>query len=417
MALARIKDFDDPDYDPFTASARLANTDQVTDIHPELKRLRQIAPVQELDIRVHFGTAADLTAKDSRQFTVLGYNEVCQVLFDSENWSNKAYETSLGVAFGDSITIMDPPRHGTYRKIFQKAFTPTMIASYGKTLIPAVVNSLIDGFASRGSADLASEFSLLFPFHFINELLQLPHEDRATFQKLAFGQATTRFDLVHSKEAGQKLRTYLYELLEDRRTNPLGDGDFISTIALAESNGERLPDEVVVSFLRQLMNAGGDTSFHGFSSALTVLMTRPGLLDMVRNDPSLIDPALDECLRLEAPTNIIDRTPAREVTVAGVTMLPGDRVNIVLGAANRDDTVFEDPDTFSLNRKQRRHTSFGYGPHICIGQHLAKLEMRIALNALLDRLPNLRLDPSHPAPVVSGIGLRGPKHVHVLFDS
>lgn len=417
MAINRIQDFDDPDYDPFTASARLANTGQVTDIYPELERLRRIAPVQEMDLRVHFGTATDLTAEDARQFSVFGYNEVCQIMFDTEDWSNKAYETSLGVAFGDSITIMDPPRHRDYRKIFQKAFTPMMIAGYGKTLIPDVVNRLIDKFAGRGHADLASEFALLFPFHFINELLQLPHEDRATFQKLAFGQATVRFDPIHSREAGQKLRAYLYELIEDRRNNPLGPDDFVSTIATAEMDGKRLPDEVVVSFLRQLMNAGGDTSFHGFSSALTVLMTRPGLLNIVRADRSLIDAALDECLRLEAPTNMLDRTPARETTVAGVTMVPGDRVSIVLGAANRDETVFEDPDTFRLDRKQKRHTSFGYGPHICIGQHLAKLEMRIALNALLDRLPNLRVDPVYPAPVISGIGLRGPKNVHVLFDA
>jgi len=417
MALPRIQDFDDPEYDPFTASARLANTDQATDIYPELKRLRQIATVQEMDLRAHFGTATDLTAQESRQFAVFGYNEVCQILFDSENWSNKAYEVSLGIAFGDSITIMDPPRHRDFRKIFQKAFTPTMIANYGKTTIPEAVNSSIERLVGRGEADLASEFAFRFPFDFINELLQLPHQDRATFQKLAFGQTTTRYDLVHSREAGQKLRTYLYELLEDRRSNPLGDGDFISTIALAEIDGERLPDEVIVSFLRQLMNAGGDTSFHGFSSALTVMMTRPGLLDMVRNDRTLIDAALDECLRLEAPTNMLDRTPSREITVAGVTMLPGDRVNIILGAANRDETIFEDPDTFSLARKQKRHTSFGYGPHICIGQHLAKLEMRIALNTLLDRLPNLRLDPAYPAPVVAGIGLRGPKSVRVLFDT
>lgn len=415
MTASRIQDFDDPDYDPFTASARMANTGSVSDVYTEIGRLRRLAPVHELDLRVHFGTAYDLTVQGARQWSVLGYNEVNQILFDTENWSNKAYETSLGVAFGDSITVMDPPRHKDFRKIFQKAFTPAMIAVYGKTIIPKVIDGLIDGFANRGHADLANDFALLFPFHIINELLQLPHEDRSVFHKLAFAQATVRFDPVHSREAGQKLRTYLYDLIEDRRRNPLGENDFISTMVLAEVDGERLPDEILVSFLRQLMNAGGDTSYHGFGSAMTVLLTRPDVLARIKADRSLVDPALDECLRLEAPTMIIDRTPAKETTVAGITMMPGDRVSIVLGSANRDETVFEDPDTFSLDRKQKRHTSFGYGPHICIGQHLAKLEMRMALNGLLDRLPGLRLDPAYPAPAVLGIGLRGPKNVHVLF--
>lgn len=412
--MARIQDFDDPHYNPFTAM-KDAGEGQIKDFYPELKRLRQQSPVFDGDIRAHFGLRGDLTMAHLRHVAVLGYKEVKSVLLDTKRFSNAVYSNNMGVFFGESVTVMDNPDHARYRQLFQKAFMPKMISTWGEELIPRMINDLIDGFESRGHAELISEFTLHFPFHFIHELMALPIEDRDVFHKLAFGQIGITFDTEHGMDAVTKLKNYLTQVVLDRRENPR-EGDFMSTIATAEVNGERLPDNVVISFFRQLMNAGGDTSFNGFSSVLTALLTHTDQFEEVKADRSLVPKAIEEGLRWNCPVPGISRTPTETVEIGGVTIEPGDHMMVFLASANRDETMFERPDDFDISRATRNHAAFGYGPHICIGQHLARLEMVNALNALLDRLPRLRLDPDHPAPEVCGMSLRGPEELFVRFD-
>jgi cytochrome P450 len=190
----------------------------------------------------------------------------------------------------------------------------------------------------------------------------------------------------------------------------------MSTMAVAEIDGERLPDNVIISFFRQLMNAGGDTSFNGFSSVLAALLQHPEQFEAMKRDRSLVPKAIEEGLRWNCPVPGISRTPTETVELAGVQINPGDHMMIMLAAANHDEAVFSRPDTFDLRRATRNHAAFGYGPHMCIGQHLARLEMVNAMNALVDRLPRLRADDSYPAPVISGLSLRGPHKLHVRFD-
>jgi cytochrome P450 len=414
---ARIRDFDDASYDPFHAAASTGGESGLGDIYPELARLRRQAPVQVLDIRTHFGLAPDITTTDMRKVAVLGYEAATEVLGDPAAFSNVVYDRNLGISFGRSITTMDPPEHPGFRRAFQGGFMKPMLASWGETLVPRMIHRLIDGFAGQGRSELVGDFTLHFPFHFIHELMQLPAEDRFTFQKLAFAQVNVFFDRDHAYEAIDKLKAYLTDLVRFRRDNPVSEDDFIHTVANATVDGERLPDEVAIAFFRQLMNAGGDTSYHGFSSVLTGLLTHPDQLAAVRDDRGLVGRAIEEGLRWNCPVPIIQRTPTAPRTVAGVEVRPGDRLDVVLAAANRDEGVYEDPDAFDINRPSRRHMAFGYAAHLCLGQHLARMEMGVALNALLDRLPNLRLDPDHPPPVIDGLSLRGPHEVHVRFDT
>lgn len=413
-AISKIQDFNDPHYNPFTAM-KDAGEGSISDFYPELKRLRDQSPVFDGDLRRHFGLHGDLTMAHLRHVAVLGYKEVKDVLLAPKLYSNTVYGHNMGVFFGDSITIMDNPDHARYRQLFQKAFMPKMIASWGEHLIPRMINDLIDGFEGRGRAELISEFTLHFPFHFIHELMGLPIEDRAVFHKLAFGQIAITFDTEHGMDAVTKLKDYLTAVVHDRRDNPR-EGDFMSTIATAEVDGERLPDNVVISFFRQLMNAGGDTSFNGFSSVLTALLTHPDQFEQVKADRTLVPKAIEEGLRWNCPVPGISRTPVETVELGGVTINPGDHMMVFLASANRDEKAFDRPDAFDISRATRNHAAFGYGPHMCIGQHLARLEMVNALNALLDRLPRLRLDTDFPAPEVCGMALRGPKAIHVRFD-
>jgi cytochrome P450 len=412
-ASPKIEDFRDPSFDPFKAAKEQGGDDRV--FHPELKRLREINPVFDGDLRRHFGLTPDLTMLQLRHVAILGHREVKQALTDTDTYSNAAYEHNLGVYFGRSITTMDNPDHARYRRLFQQAFGPNSISKWGAEIIPRAINRLIDRFEQRGRAELVNDFTLFFPFHFIHELMALPAADRDAFHRLAFGQILITFDYEHGMEAVEKLRVYLTEIVRHRRDNPIPD-DFISMIATAEVEGERLPDEVVISFFRQLMNAGGDTSYNGFSTVMAALLTHPDQLERVKHDRGLVPKAIEEALRWNAPVTMLARTPKRSVVLVGVKIEPGDHMGVILPAANRDPAAFDRPDTFDITRATRIHAAFGYGPHICIGQHLARLEMCTALNALLDRLPNLRADDAYPPAEISGFMLRGPASLHVRFD-
>lgn len=413
MAKPTIEDFRDPTFNPFTAAKEPGCEDRV--FHPELKRLRELNPVFDGDLRPHFGLAPDLTMLKLRHVALLGHREVKQALLDGETYSNAAYKHNLGVYFGRSITTMDNPEHARYRRLFQQAFGPNSIAVWGSEIIPRIINGLIDEFEPRGRAELVNEFTLHFPFRFIHELMALPAADRNAFHRLAFGQILIMFDHEHGMEAVDKLREYLTQTVRHRRANPLAH-DFMSVIATAEVDGERLPDEVVISFFRQLMNAGGDTSYNGFSTVMAGLLTHPDQLEAVKRDRSLVPKAIEEGLRWNAPVTMLARTPKRPVKLAGVAIEPGDHIAVILPAANRDPAAFDRPDVFDITRATRTHAAFGYGAHLCIGQHLARLEMTKALNALLDRLPRLRPDGDHPTPEVSGFTLRSPSSLHVRFD-
>lgn len=412
-----IEDFDDPTFNPFIVSEIVAGQGAVTDIYPELRRLRHENPVQQMDPRAYFGTMPDQGLTEVRKWTVLGQPLVNQVLMDAGTYTNQAYKHTLAKMFGRSITTMDPPEHRSFRMLFQKGFTPTMIGHYKDHFVPDIVNGLIDKFEGRGEAELIKEFTLHFPFVFVMELLHLPEELRPVFHKIAFAQTAIRYDVEHATEAGRKLTDFAVKLIADRRRQSLKDTDFIGSLINAEIDGEQIPDDVLIGFIRQLMNAAGDTSYHGSSNLLALLLRHPEQLEAIRQDRSLIPQAIEEGLRNEPPIVYIERTPSRQVTLAGCTIEPGDHMFISLGDANHDESVYPDADRFDIFRGKQKQYAFGQGAHVCIGQHLARLEIEVAVNALLDRLPNLRLNPDHPEPVVTGVSMRKPKEIKVLFDT
>ncbi len=409
----RIRDFTD-DFDPFTALLKAGGEGHILDPYPQLADMRRKAAVQEVDLHTAFGIPKHTTIGDRRIFTILSWDAVNHVLNTAEDFPNKIYETNLGITFGKTITAMDPPEHTKYRRLVQSAFTPKVLQSL-RPMFQAVIDRLVDQFVKRGSADLVQEFALHFPFQFIMDLMNMDMEQRPLYHKIAMAQMCVPFDHFHGTEASKILGEFLNELVNQRRALK-SQADFVSMIANAEVEGELLPQDVVVSFFRQLMNAGGDTSFHGFSNTLAALLTHPEQLEMLRQNRDLIPRAIDESLRWAGPLVAINRGTAREVEVAGVTIPKDAYLHVAIGAANRDETYVANPDKFDITRPFQRHVAFGYGPHICIGQHLARMELVMALNTLLDRLPNLRMDTSKPAPQMRGLTLRGAEHAHVLFD-
>lgn len=409
--LPRIQEFDDPDYDPFLADE--VNFGDHLDPYPAIAALRAQGPVHEGGYRELMGLPTPMMP-DQRFYTVVGTDEIAQALTNSdESFSNAAYELNIGRTFGRSISVMDNPEHGAFRRIFQRIFLPQHVKSWGETIVDPVVEGLMARFLPRGQADLIAEFTLRYPFEVIYRQLDLPRSDIRTFQRLAIGQ-TDYVNPAKAIEASRKLGEYFKGLVDARRAAP-GD-DLISLLATTEIDGDYLPEEVLISFLRQLMNAAGDTTYRGTSVLLTALLSGPDQFEAIRADRGLIPQAIEEALRWDGPVAVQLRMAARDMVLGGVDIPAGAFLDVVAAAANRDPAHWEDPDRFDIFRPRKAHFSFSRGAHICVGQHLARVEMTRALHAVLDHMPDLRFDPDQPRPEIRGSMMRVPKHLFVRFD-
>lgn len=414
--LPPIVDLDDPDFDPF-AGDELSFGDTLDPYVRigELMSQHWVHPGQYRSFFVDWPNAA-LEKYDFEYYTVFGHEKCAEILTSPERFSSWPSTLTIGTSFGRTISAMDPPEHTRYRRIFQKAFLPQTVRHWGESLVEPVVKALLDKVVDQGRCDLIEDFTLHYPFQVIYRQLNLPPQDIRVFHKLAISQTAYGYAPQIAIEAGRKLGDYFTAMVQARRAQP-GE-DLVSTLALAEVEGERLPEEVVVSFLRQLTNAGGDTTYRGTSNLLTLLLKNPEQLEAVRQDRSLVAAAIDEGLRFEGPVIHVERQAVGQITIDDFTFPKGAMIDVCEGSANRDPAVFPDPNTFNIYRDRvgPRAMSFATGPHICIGQHLARVEMERALNAILDRLPRMRLDPDRPAPEIRGFDLRTPKHLYVRFD-
>lgn len=409
-----LEDFDDPSFDPFMSDEEIFGT--LADPWTPLAELRRKGPVHAMPYRPYVGMPPDASLPEMPHVLVLGFDEAYEVLSTPEIY-HQGYMHNLGVTFGHTLSVMNAPEHTRYRRILQRAFLPQVVAKWGETLVEPVIDELLGEFEARGSADLVDEFTQHYPFRIIYRQLGLPPEQGKLFHKMAISQTVYWAFPDKAKEASSKLGDFFEELVEQRKRAPGGPDDLITTMLNADIEGEGMPDDVIVSFLRQLVNAAGDTTFRMTSCLLAALLENPEQYDAVRADRSLILHAIEEGLRWEGPVLVQDRMAVTDTELAGVKVPAGAYVEVVAGAANRDETKFPDPDRFDVHRPNKTsHLGFSRGPHICIGQHLARVEMTRALNALFDRLPNLRLDPDKPKPVIRGVTLRRPDHIFVKFD-
>jgi len=413
-SFARIQDFDDPGFDPFRTFDIAQGFGEVEDPFPKIHELHGQATVHRGDLREHFDLKPFPVWDDMPSVFVMGYPLVERVYGDAATFSNAVMQRIYDHSFGASINGMDAPEHALYRRLFQRAFMPQKVADWGGRLVPAVIQRTIDPFARRGKAELVSEFTIKYPFDVVYGQLELPPEELQAFHRLAVGLMCITVDFPHAAEASQKMGNYFELLLEERRSAP--SEDLVGLLARAEIDGERIPDDVTVSFLRQLMNAAGDTTYRSTGSLLVGLLTHPEQLEAVRADRSIVPRAVEEALRWDGPLTSLTRLATRDVVLDGIEVAAGTKVDVVAGSANRDPDRYVRPDEFDIHRPPSRNMAFAFGPHVCLGQHLARLEMSRALNALLDRLPNLRLDPDFPVPTVTGLNSRAPRAVHVLFD-
>jgi cytochrome P450 len=245
-------------------------------------------------------------------------------------------------------------------------------------------------------------------------LLGLPREDYEKFQRWSISILSFYSKPDVAIAASQEVKEYLAGILADRRHEPRED--LISELAHAELDGERLDDEEIFSFLRLLLPAGVETTYRSTGNLLFALLSHPEQLDAVRADRSLLPRAIEEALRFETPLLNITRLATKDVVLSDVAIPAGSTIMLMLASANREAGRYSNPDRFDILRPEPQpHISFGHGPHVCLGMHMARLEMRVATNLLLDRLPDLRLDPDGNDPHIHGGVFRSPTSLPVLF--
>ncbi len=408
--------------DPFEAFDRAMGSGIVTNPYPDFAELRS-RPLVPTDIRSLMGVDASTAEAPGAAapegapalFTVTTFDAAQEVLRDGKRFSSSGYSEIMGKAMGRTILEMDEPDHHAYRSLIQQAFTRKAMESWEGDLVVPVVDELIDRFVGQGRAELVRQLFFPFPVNVIAGLLGLPRQDLTQFHRWAVELISVTVDLQQALRASQSLSDYLRPFIHERRSSP--GPDLVSVLAQAEHDGQRLSDDEIVSFCRLLLPAGAETTYRSSSNLFLGLLTHPDQLDAVRRDRSLVPQAMEEGLRWEPPLLISVRTVTEDTEVDGVPLPAGTTLVVNLGSANHDESRWEDPDSFDITRPLRPHAAFATGPHLCLGMHLARMETSVVTNRLLDRLPDLRVDPHADPPAITGMTFRAPRALPVVFDS
>ncbi|GAA4711159.1 cytochrome P450 [Pseudonocardia yuanmonensis] len=347
---------------------------------------------------------------------VTRYDDVHAVVRDWETFSNTQNQVPV-VAPVPSIPLqIDPPEHKLYRQILNPLFNPTRMRALEEA-IRGTTTSLIDGFAARGHCDVVQELAHPLTMATFVSLMEWPLEDGERFtewtEAILVGKpgAPAEEDAAVRQKANEEVFAYFTGVIADRRG---GDGqDPTSQIVNAEFEGRPLTDDELLRMFWLLMLGGLHTVRGVLGLGLIHLVRNPRERQRLIDDPSLLGAAVEELLRIEAPV-AGGRVVTRETTLQGVTLQPGDMVLVMLSAANRDPREFPAPDELRIDRSQNRHLAFSGGPHRCVGSHLARIELSVALREILRRIPGFVLDPEH-TPELHHSQVRGINSLRIRF--
>jgi cytochrome P450 len=355
-----------------------------------------------------------------RLYVVSRYDDVNRVLRDPELFSSAAMggprrsndDPNVDPTNG-SLIGLDPPEHGRHRAIVNRGFTPRRIARLEPS-IRKIADELLSAFEARGRCDLVSEFANPLPVAVIAELLGLDPARRDDFKRwsTALIIGSTQGGGPPRAQLFREFRGYMSEVVEQRRREP-GD-DLISLLVHAEEEDGVLDTGQVVGFASLLLAAGSETTTNLIGNALLALHEYPEQAEALRADPGLIPQLLEETLRFDPPVQLLMRLATRETRIADTPIPEGSVVVTLLGAANRDPARFERPERFDVQRSTQGHLAFGLGNHFCLGASLARLEARIALEMLFERLPDWRIDAARIERHGSFL-IRGPRTLPLRF--
>jgi cytochrome P450 family 142 subfamily A polypeptide 1 len=332
----------------------------------------------------------------------------------------------------------DEPHHGEMRGLINRGFTPRMVRKW-EQIFQQITDEVLDEIAPKGECDFVEDIAVPLPLILIAEMIGIRSEDRMRFHQWSdamIGSTGNMDDPVIVAAAGKaavEYVEYLTEIIEDRRKNP--KEDLISILVRAKDDGilvktEAYADDVppglthtederdmtndeLIKMCILLLVAGNETTRNGLTGAMQLLIEHPDVRTRLIEDPSLIPAAIEEMLRLVSPVLSFARTATRNTELQGVSIEKGQRVLMIYGSANRDASVFENPDTFDIDRNAQ-HLAFGMGNHFCMGANLARMELRVALQELLRRTSDMSYVTTGPEFGASAL-VRSVAHMHVRF--
>jgi len=341
------------------------------------------------------------------------YESVKRALHDHEAFSS-AVTPPTGKA-PDWLVFSDPPRHAKLRSIILKAFTPRSIAAL-EPRVREISGELLAPAMARGEIDLAREYAGPLPAMVIAEMIGIPSADRPRFLRWSEAIVNLSYALSGGPEAEraiaehasvkEEMRRYLAEWLPARRAEPRDD--LLTRLVQAEVDGERLSDQDILGFFQLLLAAGTETTTNVIDNAVLCFIDHPGELLRLRASPALLPSAIEEVVRYRSPGQLMFRSTTRDVEMHGQVIPSGSFVLAMVGSANRDPRVFEEPGRFDVGRDPNPHVGFGQGIHFCIGAALARLEARIALSDLLQRFSSFELAGGEPWPPRASLQSHGP---------
>ena len=326
------------------------------------------------------------------------------------------YGTTVTEVLGRNLQCMQGEEHRLNRALVSPAFRQRLMPGLVQPLLEPVAHELVDRFEPDGRADLVADFTGRYPFIVITRLLGLPRHSEAEVKRWAMGMLDIQRSNDHTLECSREFMAFVDPILQERRHDP-GD-DLLSTLATTEVEGQRLTDEEIFNFLRLLFPAGADTTYLGLGSTLHALLTNPEQMAIVLDDlDTQCRWAAEEGIRLDPPTAWIPRRNPRDVVWHDVEVPAGASMLLGVMAANRDPAVYPEPDRFDVTRQPASVMTFGFGAHFCLGAHLARAELDIALRVILSRLPDLRLADTDGVRITGTIHhlLRGPNRLPVAF--
>ncbi|MFG1683966.1 cytochrome P450 [Nonomuraea sp. NPDC049269] len=369
------------------------------DPYPIYARLREEAPLYRSDdldfwaVSRHSDVAGAF--RDHQRFS-----NANGVSLDPSAWGPAAHRTM-------SFLALDPPSHTRMRSLVAKGFTPRRVRELEGGILRLTEHHLAPAVA-RGDFDFVADFAGRLPMDVVCELMGVPEADRDELRRLAdlvMHREDGLFDVpVAGMEAALTLIGYYQDLVTERRARP--GSDLTSALLAAEEGGDRLAEEEVVAFLFLMVVAGNETTTKLLANALYWGWRHPAELAKPMRDPGRVTDWVEETLRFDASSQILARTVATDTELYGTTVPAGDRLLLLVGAANRDPRVFDDPDRYDLDRDTSQLISFGGGRHFCLGANLARLEARIALTEFVRRVRHYDVDEGGVARVHS-VNVRG----------
>ncbi|HET6811831.1 MAG TPA: cytochrome P450 [Acidimicrobiales bacterium] len=312
---------------------------------------------------------------------------------------------------------MDPPDHVKYRRLLDPVFSPREMAKL-EPRVAALVNGLIDGFIDRGECDFASEFAVPLPSSVFLALMGMPYSDLDMFLEMKDrivrpGGTTQEENREIHREYAARIDGYFESILAERKAERRDD--LLSHLVDAEVAGEKLTDDEILGICFLMLLAGLDTVTDALECDWVYLARHPEQRQRIIDDPDIIPHAVEELLRYESPVTGVARITAADVEMAGCPIPKGTHVGVSIGAANTDERALPDADNVDLTRNPNRHLAFGAGVHRCLGSHLARLELRVAMREWHRRIPHYRIREG--AELRFSFGLRQVDELPLVFSA